>query len=442
MPSGQRHVRFDPEHTRIYRRRLAGEREDRAMSKTVNQKAWLFVLPVVALVAFNAIIPLMTVVNYSVQSPSARTMFFWAGVQWFEQVLTLEPLPRRAAAPDPVHRPSCSSIEVPLGLDHRAVDAAQGPVGLGLPRTDGAAAADSLERGRRHVEHPGAARTSACSAAGSTRSASPTTIPRQPLARLVHHRPRWMSGTGRRWSCFCAMPAWSRSPTPITRPPRSTARSAWAVFRYIQLPKLRIRADHRHPAALHGFVHDLHRGGGADRRRPGQLDHLPRRSTCVKTALGQFDLGPAAAMSLIYFLIILLLSWLFYTLMTRNEASDGHLVSMPCEPPSRARVRLRAARLITTIYILFLLLPIYWLAQHVVQDDQRDPRRLHAVAAQTSRSTTTGSSSPTRPGTTATSPRSNMSSSTRSCRWRWRCRRPTPSRATASSATSTCSSGC
>ena len=39
----------------------------------------------------------------------------------------------------------------------------------------------------------------------------------------------------------------------------------------------------------------------------------------VKIALGQFDLGPAAAMSLIYFLIILLLSWIFYTVMTRDE---------------------------------------------------------------------------------------------------------------------------
>ena len=39
----------------------------------------------------------------------------------------------------------------------------------------------------------------------------------------------------------------------------------------------------------------------------------------VKTALGQFDLGPAAAMSIIYFLIILVFSWLFYTLMMRNE---------------------------------------------------------------------------------------------------------------------------
>ena len=40
----------------------------------------------------------------------------------------------------------------------------------------------------------------------------------------------------------------------------------------------------------------------------------------VKIALGQFDLGPAAAMSLIYFLIVLLLSWVFYTVMTKDEA--------------------------------------------------------------------------------------------------------------------------
>ncbi len=40
----------------------------------------------------------------------------------------------------------------------------------------------------------------------------------------------------------------------------------------------------------------------------------------VKIALGQFDLGPAAAMSLIYFLIILLTCWLFYTLTMKDEA--------------------------------------------------------------------------------------------------------------------------
>ena len=40
----------------------------------------------------------------------------------------------------------------------------------------------------------------------------------------------------------------------------------------------------------------------------------------VKMAVGQFDLGPAAAMSIMYFLIILLLSWVFYTVMTNYGA--------------------------------------------------------------------------------------------------------------------------
>ena len=35
------------------------------MNKTYNQKAWFFVVPVFVLVAFNAVVPLMTVVNYS-----------------------------------------------------------------------------------------------------------------------------------------------------------------------------------------------------------------------------------------------------------------------------------------------------------------------------------------------------------------------------------------
>ncbi len=37
------------------------------MQKTFDNRAWLLVLPVFLLVAFNALIPLMTVVNYSVQ---------------------------------------------------------------------------------------------------------------------------------------------------------------------------------------------------------------------------------------------------------------------------------------------------------------------------------------------------------------------------------------
>jgi glycerol transport system permease protein len=42
----------------------------------------------------------------------------------------------------------------------------------------------------------------------------------------------------------------------------------------------------------------------------------------VKIALGQFDLGKAAAMSLVYNLIILALCWIFYTVMTSADADE------------------------------------------------------------------------------------------------------------------------
>ena len=60
------------------------------INKTINQKAWFMVLPVLALVAFNAIIPLMTVVNYSVQETFGDILFFWEGIKWFEKVMRSE----------------------------------------------------------------------------------------------------------------------------------------------------------------------------------------------------------------------------------------------------------------------------------------------------------------------------------------------------------------
>ena len=92
----------------------------------------------------------------------------------------------------------------------------------------------------------------------------------------------------------------------------------WAVFRYIQLPKLKYVLT---IAILLRFMDTFMiytEVVGADRRRAGNATTF-LSIDLVKMALGQFDLGPAAAMSLIYFLIILFLSWLFYTLMMRNE---------------------------------------------------------------------------------------------------------------------------
>ena len=55
--------------------------------KPVNQKAWLLILPVVICVAFSAILPLMTVVNYSVQDIIDPERRVFVGTEWFKAVM-------------------------------------------------------------------------------------------------------------------------------------------------------------------------------------------------------------------------------------------------------------------------------------------------------------------------------------------------------------------
>ena len=90
------------------------------------------------------------------------------------------------------------------------------------------------------------------------------------------------------------------------------------MFRYIQLPKMKrvltIAVLLRFMDSFMIYTEPSVLTGGG----PGNATTL-LSIDLVKVALGQFDLGPAAAMSIIYFLIVLLLSWIFYTLMMRNE---------------------------------------------------------------------------------------------------------------------------
>ncbi len=55
--------------------------------KPHNNRAWLGVLPVVLIVAFNAVIPLMTVVNYSVQDILDFNTRFYVGFDWYRETL-------------------------------------------------------------------------------------------------------------------------------------------------------------------------------------------------------------------------------------------------------------------------------------------------------------------------------------------------------------------
>ena len=98
--------------------------------------------------------------------------------------------------------------------------------------------------------------------------------------------------------------------------------SSWAVFRYVQLPKLRgvltiaILLRFMDSSVIYTEPFVLTGGGPGD-----STTFLSQFLT--KLAIGQFDVGPAAAFSLIYFLIILLFSWLFYTVLSAQGRAEG-----------------------------------------------------------------------------------------------------------------------
>ena len=84
-------------------------------TKPVNQKAWLLVLPVIICVAFSAILPLMTVVNYSVQDIISPERRVFVGTEWFASVM-----------------PSYKFWEAPFyGIGLKMYDALAGSRGLG-----------------------------------------------------------------------------------------------------------------------------------------------------------------------------------------------------------------------------------------------------------------------------------------------------------------------
>jgi glycerol transport system permease protein len=285
------------------------------MNKTENQKAWFFVLPVLLLVAFNAIIPLMTVVNYSVQETFGANTFFWAGVVWFEDVLS-SPRFHDALGRQLLFTFTILLIEVPLGVAIALTMPRKGPwvsvclVLMALPllipwNVVGAiwnifALPDIGLLGR------------SLNAMGFDYNF--TRGPRAAWFTVVI-MDVW------HWTSLVVLLAYAglvSIPDAYYQAAKIDGARSWAIFRYIQLPKMKrvlmIAILLRFMDSFNIYTEPFVLTGGG----PGNTTTL-LSIDLVKTALGQFDLGPAAAMSLIYFLIILLFSWIFYTVMTRGE---------------------------------------------------------------------------------------------------------------------------
>ncbi|HEX8374404.1 MAG TPA: sugar ABC transporter permease, partial [Geminicoccaceae bacterium] len=85
------------------------------MDKTENNRAWLLVLPVFLIVALSAIIPLMTVVNYAFQDILGPQDRVFVGTDWFKDVMGDRGL-RDALVRQLFFSLAVLAIEVPLGV--------------------------------------------------------------------------------------------------------------------------------------------------------------------------------------------------------------------------------------------------------------------------------------------------------------------------------------
>ncbi len=86
-----------------------------ATTKPVNQKAWFLILPVILCVAFSAILPLMTVVNYSVQDIISPERRVFVGTEWFAAVMRDEEL-HSALLRQITFSLAVLLVEIPLGI--------------------------------------------------------------------------------------------------------------------------------------------------------------------------------------------------------------------------------------------------------------------------------------------------------------------------------------
>src|SRR6201991_1175852 len=284
-------------------------------AKIHNQKGWLFVLPALALVALNAVIPLMAVVNYSVQETFGSNLFFFEGTKWFNEVLHSErfhaALMRQLAFTGII-----LAIEVPLGVAIALAMPRRGPwvsvclVLMALPLLIPWNVVGAMWNIFALPDIGMLGRTLNRLGVNYNYTQQPISAWATLIAMDVWH-----------WTSLVVLLAYaglSAIPEAYYQAAKIDGASSWAVFRYIQLPKMNrvltiaVLLRFMDSFMIYTEISVVTGGGPGNSTTFLSID-------LVKTALGQFDLGPAAAMSLIYFLIVLLLSWLFYTLMMRNE---------------------------------------------------------------------------------------------------------------------------
>ncbi len=291
-------------------------------TKPVNQRAWLLILPVIVCVAFSAILPLMTVVNYSVQDIISPDRRVFVGTEWFAAVMRDEEL-HGALWRQLGFSLSVLLVEIPLGIALALCMPAAGwkasatlvVVALSLLIPWNVVGTIWQIYGRTDIGLLGKALEAIGFDYSYTGNATHAWV--TVLVMDVWH-----------WTPLVALLAYAglRSiPDAYYQAARIDGASKLAVFRYIQLPKMRgvlmIAVLLRFMDSFMIYTEPFVLTGGG----PGNATTFLSQYLTQK-AVGQFDLGPAAAFSLIYFLIILVFCFILYNWMQRVGTATKEVV--------------------------------------------------------------------------------------------------------------------
>ena len=283
--------------------------------KPRDNRVWLLVLPVVASVAFTAVIPLMTVVNFSVQdifSPDDRV---WVGLEWY-RTISRDGEVRAAFLRTLLFSLQVLAIEIPLGV---AIAVSMPRRGIGVPFALVIVALPLLIPwnvvgtiwqifARADIGLGGWVIRNGLGV-DFNYALDPTDAWLTVLVMDVWH-----------WTPLVVLLAYAglRSiPDPYFQAARIDGASAWATFRHIQLPRLRgvltIAILLRFIDSFMIYTEPFVVTGGGPGNATSFLSIL-----LSKIAVGQFDLGPAGAFSLMYFLVIQVVCFVFFTVLTRT----------------------------------------------------------------------------------------------------------------------------
>ncbi|MFN0114086.1 MAG: carbohydrate ABC transporter permease [Paracoccaceae bacterium] len=271
--------------------------------------ALFLLLPALAVMFVTGVVPLGFVFFYSVHDTFAGNSFVWVGTDRFQDVL-INPEFHGALGRSLAFSALALLIEIPLGLW----------IALRMP-PDGRIASVLLVVMTVPLLAPSIV-------VGHLWRA--LSMPGSGLLAISLNGlglPFDMNGTVSAWAAMILMDVWHWTglvvllctaglraiPTDYYRAAAIDGAGGWAVFRHIQLPKLRavllIALVLRFMDSLIIYTEAYALTGGG----PGQAtEFLSLR--LVQVSLVEFDLGEGAAMAVIYFLIVLTVSWAFFRL--------------------------------------------------------------------------------------------------------------------------------